>query len=55
MNYYQIGFDAFLSGQSFSQALRAAFRPEGDDFYEVSRGFNAAEELEQATRPKEIA
>jgi hypothetical protein len=50
---FQVGFDAFLNGLTFSQALRRAYRPEGDDFFELSRGFNAAEELELATRPRE--
>lgn len=54
-NYYQAGFDAFLNGLTFPRALRKAFRPEGDDFFELSRGYNAAEELEQATRPRETA
>lgn len=51
---FQAGFDAFLKGLTFSQALRASYRPEGEDFYELSCGFNAAEALEQAPRPKEM-
>jgi hypothetical protein len=55
ITHYELGFDAFLDGLSFAQTLRRAFRPGGDDFFELARGYNAAEELEHATRPRETA
>lgn len=47
---YRKGFDAYLNGQNFSRAVWQAMPTE---FFEIARGFNAAEQLDQETKPTE--